>query len=88
VGLTPYVKSVALSYMEALSSPRSLTVAILIRYEDWDQLTQLSVDPVHYNSALDFKSAACATGFLKKFNGFSLPIDVRALTIEKCWEAE
>lgn len=88
MGLTPYVKSVALSYMEALSSPRSLTVAILIRYEDWDQLTQLSVDPVHYNSALDFKSAACATGFLKKFNGFKLPIDIEALTLEKWWEAE
>lgn len=88
MGLTPYVKSVALSYMEALSSPRSLTVAILIRYEDWDQLTQLSVDPVHYNTALDYKSAACATGFLKKYDGFALPIDVRALTVKKWWESE
>jgi len=74
--------------MEALSSPRSLTVAILIRYEDWDQLTSLSVDPSHYNDASSYYRAACASGFLKKYEGFDLPIDKKALTIEKWWDAE
>lgn len=88
MSLTPYVKAVAISYMESLSSPRSLAVAILIKYEEWDQLTSMAVNPVDYNCPFEFRSAALATGFLKKYNGFELNIDIRSATLQKWWEAE
>lgn len=39
-----------LSYLEELNSPISLSIAIKIRYKEWDQLAQgFEVDPLHYD---------------------------------------
>ncbi len=87
-GLTQDVRDITLSLMEGLSCPRALTVAILIRYSEWDQLTSLEAVPVHYSSAFAYACATYATDFLRKFDGFKLPIDIEALTLEKWFWAE
>lgn len=35
--------------LTALDTPRALTVAILLRYGEWDQIANLSIDPLHYD---------------------------------------
>lgn len=81
--LTQDVQATALSLMVGLNCPRSLTVAILIRYGEWDQLTSLEADPKHYTSADSYFRANAATEFLRKFDGFDLELDLHADAVEK-----
>lgn len=64
--LTQDVQRVALSVMEALDCPRSLTVAILLRYSEWEQLARIEVDPEHHITPESYFRAAQASAFLKK----------------------
>lgn len=64
--LSPKVEEVTLSLMAGLDCPRSLTVAILIRYGEWDQLFSLEVDPSHHSTADSYFVAVQATNFLSK----------------------
>jgi len=86
--LTPEVLDVVLSIMEGLSCPRSLTVAILVRSGEWDQLTSLEADPLHYLTPGDYFGSVAATDLLRKYDGFPLDIDPEAAAIEKWWWAE
>jgi hypothetical protein len=80
------VKVVALNLMEGLSCPRSLTVAILLRYEEWTQLVELRVDPRNHNCPETFWAASAATGFLRKCAGLETGIDTEAAAL-KTWYA-
>lgn len=86
--LTLEVKTIALTLMEGLSCPRSLTVAILIRYKEWVQLAQLTTDPHHYITSEDYWEACCSSDFLRKFEGLPTGINTEAAAIEKWWLAE
>lgn len=88
LALTPDVQDVVLTLMEGLSCPRSLTVAILVRYEEWDQLVRLRTDPKHYSHSEQFFDAAAATDFLRKFNALPLSLDRAEVAIAKWWWAE
>lgn len=88
-GLTQDVMDVAQTLMSALDCPRSLTVSILLRYEEVDQLTSLDVDPEHYLTSNDYIKANAATCFLKKYSGFVIPgCDPSVETTKKWWWAE
>lgn len=81
----------ALSIMEGLDCPRSLTVAIMLRYEDWDGLVALSADPSHYCTAESYWRAAQATDLLRKcpdLPGGPSDADREAAATEKWWWAE
>lgn len=86
--MTPDVRSVALSLMEGLDCPRALTVAILIRYEEWAQLVSLETSPEHYDTPLRYADACQATDFLRKCEGLATGIDTTAAAISKWWWAE
>lgn len=86
--LTPQVRDVALALMEGLDCPRALSVAILIRYEEWDALVQMRAVPLHYNDPEDYFRAAAATDFLRKYPDFKLSLDPKRNAIEKWWAAE
>lgn len=80
---------VTLSVMEGLDCARSLTVAILLRYDEWDQIFHLKVDPSQYSSHEEYLAAAGSTEFLRKFDDPSLlGIDLEAGAIEKWLWAE
>lgn len=88
MALTQDVQSVVLTLMEGLDSARSLTVAILVRYGEWDQITQLETDPSHFCDADSYLSWAAPTDLLRKFDGFTLPIDKEQDTFKKWLDAE
>jgi len=74
--------------MEALDCPRALTVSLLLRNEEWDQLTSLDVNPSHYTLPDQYRRAALATEFLRKFDGFPLGLDLDKATLDKWFWAE
>lgn len=78
----------ALSVMEELSCPRSLTVAILLRYEEYDQLTDLKTDPLAYNDPEAFASAYQASTFLKKYPFLPTSVDKDAVASQSWYESE
>ncbi len=80
--LEHHVQDIALALMEGLNSPRSLTVAILIRYSEWDQLVSLRADPSLYNSADDYFRSVAATDFLRKYPDFELSHDPKERAME------
>lgn len=85
---TPEVTAIALSLMEGLACPRSLTVAILMRHGDWVQLSELRTDPHQYEDSESYWAASAATDFLRKFSGLPTGIDTEKVAITKWYEAE
>lgn len=88
IGLTQDVQDVVLTLMEGLACPRALTVAILVRYEEWDQIVHLRADPEHYSFSENYFDAVAATDFLRKYQDLPTSIDRTAAAIAKWWWAE
>lgn len=87
--MTPDVLEYTLSYMEGLGSPLSLSVAILARYGEWDQVSTKELDPAQYNCSDAFLRDAAAVAFLKKADFLPLPPKLRKQrTVGKWWDAE
>lgn len=49
-----------------VGTPRALTVEILLRYGEWDQLVSLECDPKHYLNADSYRHDVAVTDFLRK----------------------
>lgn len=75
-------------YLEALECPRALTVAILLREREWDQLVMLDCPPDRYSTADDYFRAACATDLLRKCSDLPTSADRWANTFSKWIECE
>lgn len=86
--LMPQVEEIALTLMSGLDCPRSVTVAILIRYGEWVQLAELVCSPGDYATAEAFGHASAATNFLRKYSGLPTGTDTRAVACAKWLEAE
>lgn len=86
--LTPEVQEVALSLMAGLNCARSLTVAVMIREREWEQLVKLKCNPTHYSCADSYLRAAAATDFLRKLDSSLPSVDREAATFEKWLQAE
>lgn len=86
--LTPEVKELALSYMAGLNCARSLTVAVMLRYGEWEQLLNLECSPGNYCDAESYLRATSATDFLRKVELKVPGIDPEAAALRKWREAE
>lgn len=86
--LTQDVQDVALTLMEGLSCPRSLTVAILLRYGDLGQIVSLKTDPSHYPCSETFFNATAATSFFAKYDHGGRDDVSEVAAIKKWWWAE
>lgn len=82
------VLEIALSVMEGLDCARSLTVAILLREGEYDQIVGLTTDPCCYTTPTAYFQACAATDFLRKLDGLPTTIDTEAKAREKWWKAE
>lgn len=79
---------VAHKYLSALGTPRSLTVALLIKYGEWDQVVSLTCDPLGYIDAEEYFLDACATSFLRKMEGLPTTFDLEAIALKAFNAAE
>lgn len=84
-----HVREWALPLLEGLACPRSLTVAILLKSGEWDQIANLALDPTWFNSPFAYYSAACATELFRKCADLPGPADRRReAAIENFWKSE
>ncbi|UHM27615.1 MAG: RNA-dependent RNA polymerase [Fushun levivirus 1] len=80
--------AVALSVMEGLACPRSLTVAILLRHGEWQQLLELRCNPHHYDTSEAYYGAVSATDLLRKCPDLPIKLNRREAALKTWWEAE
>jgi len=75
-------------FFSALDCPRSLSALILLRNKEYEQLVALECNPLHYNSAVEFRDAYAATKFLSKNNFLKLNWDRKEVALNKFFEFE
>lgn len=75
-------------YLEDLGTPRSLSVAIRLRENDWDGISEVTLDPREYLDASDYAKDAAAFGILKKLQQLPTTHDRQRAAIAKWWEGE
>lgn len=88
VRLDQKVQDAILPVMAELDTARSLTVSILLRCGEYRQLSELKVDPDHYDSAVRYAKDCAATDLLRKYQGLPTGIDLEGAAIESFYESE
>lgn len=83
-----HMLGLASQLMRAIDTPRSLSVAILIRYGEWGQLADLRVDPLHYLCARALALDTQATDLLRKLKELPTGRDLEAAAIDSFWQSE
>lgn len=82
------VEELALRYFEGLDNPRALSMAILLRYGEWDTFARMQVDPSHFLFADDYGRAAAATAFLRKCVDLPTTFDRTQAAVDNWWAGE
>lgn len=82
--LAPEIRELSQVYYESLACPRSLTAAILLRYDEFDQVARLRAKPDDYANAADFHLAALASDWLRKYPGLPVRVDPE-IEAKKSW---
>lgn len=88
------VQRTAAKYLAALDTPRSLTVHLLVKSGEWDQLVNLSIDPLHYRwdcfgSDLDkLRRDRAATDLLRKCRDLPTSQDLHKEAVRTFHECE
>jgi hypothetical protein len=77
-----HVYKVVLRLCEDVASPVSVKVAILLRYEEWDQLVSQKLDPLHYLEPEQFWRDSLVVGLLRKLEDLPTSFDRKAAAEE------
>jgi len=81
-------KQLVLSLCENIDSPRALTVALLVKNNEWQQLIDLEIRWENYLVWSDFSDDYLVTSILSKNPRLPLEVDRRAVAISKFLAAE
>lgn len=86
------VRRTSLLLLRGLDTPRSLTVWLMIKHGEWDQLASLRTDPSHYLDAVScidrFRRDYQATELLRKYSALPVTADRAAVAREGFWSSE
>jgi hypothetical protein len=85
---TNFTTSVVCDYLSSLNNPRALTVYLLFKNLEHQQLVDLKFDPLSYNSYEAARDSLAATEFLSKSKFLSLSIDKKEIALDKFFLAE
>ncbi len=88
IGLDRKIRDCVLPLLESLDTPRSLSVAILMKNEEWLQLVELRADPTQYEDVRDYARAAAATDLLRNYQGLPAVADTHQAAVDAFWETE
>lgn len=80
--------SVARDLCALVNTPRSLTVEILLRYEEYQQYVDLEINPEHYEEASAFADDLLVTEVLSKSALMPLDVDKRQVALDSFYESE
>lgn len=87
-GESVQIPGYVLTLMEGLNCPRSLAVAILLRYGEWKQVVELTCDPVAYQDSEEYWAASAATDFLRKCRDLPSSEDLEEKARKSFFESE
>lgn len=73
---------------EDVATPRALTVSLMVRNGEWDQLADLRCDPSRYANAGHYRMDAIVTDLLRKLEDLPTTLDRRKAAEEAFWEGE
>lgn len=73
---------------EIIDSPRSLTVFLLIKYEEYQQLLELDINPYDYQDPSNFADDYLATEILSKSPNLPVDIDRKQTALDSFYESE
>lgn len=82
------LKAIVLSFCEGLATPLSLSVAILTRYREWDQLAVKRIDPRNYVCSERFAADYSAVSFLSKLESLPTSFDRKKVALDGFFSAE
>lgn len=82
------VVELTLRLCESLGDSRSLTVAILVRHGEWDQIAQLDLNPMVYSCPESYAKASASTSFLRKLTDLPTSCDRAAVAARNWVEGE
>jgi hypothetical protein len=81
-------RDVALSLCESIGTPRALSVWLLIKNDEHQQLVDLSIDHNNYSEAQAFRDDYLVTSMLQKNPRLKLNIDRKKVALDKFRNAE
>lgn len=76
------------AFLKSLDCPRALTVSLLLKYSEFEQICNLSFNPFDYNDVVSARDSLCATSFLSKYPYFPSSVDTRNVALEKLLDCE
>lgn len=79
---------VILCLCEDANTPRAVQVAMLVRYEEWDQLVSLHADPALYLDADRFRRDNQVSEFLRKCDGLPTTFNKSEAALAEFWRCE
>lgn len=82
--LAPEIRELSEVYFTSLDCPRSLTVLILMRYGEFDQIASIKATPADYLLASQYHLAALASDWLRKYPGLPVKVDPE-IEAKKSW---
>lgn len=90
ITVDPMVLDTAYRYLEALDTPVSLSVAIQMRYGEWDDIVSRRVNPRSYCEQDYWKFARdyMACELFRKYPGLPLGVNRREVAISLFWASE
>lgn len=77
-----------LDILSSFNCPRALTVYLLYKHGEHQQLVDLDIDPCHYNDPWSFRDAYGATLFLSKSNFLKLDLNREQAAFSKFFKYE
>jgi hypothetical protein len=83
-----YDYRVIAEFLITLDCPRSLTVYLLAKYGEWEQVVNLGFNPFDYNTLESARSALLAVDFLRKHENLPTKIDLDQKAYNGFFEAE
>lgn len=87
-GLPGDLESVVLTLCEDIATPLSLSVAILIRYREWDQIAVKRIDPANYVDAERFAADYAVVSLLCKLEDLPTTFDKKKVALDGFFDAE
>lgn len=72
---------IAASCFEALDSPVSLSMFLLLKYKEWDQIATRAIDPLHYNDHVRFADDYLAVSILRKADHLPTSFDRKEIAL-------
>lgn len=86
--LSQQAEHIALSYFEALDSPRSLSCFLLLKYQEYVQLLEQHCNPLDYSHPENYLRDVSATSFLRKFSAKLPGLNPTAAAVSTWYEGE